>query len=161
MDNELPSFQAYHQPSSYKTIFILHILGNLHDFVIMSLLWPTFQFSWFWFRSQSSLRIWTQGLQEDGSIIVTFPLTWDFLKSNHEITLPSSGVQASDIRDMLRGEITWSQTFTPKRLPTKDCSFAKPPSNESCSWPSTKAPPPRILWPLLRPVPLLLRTPSL
>ena len=101
-----------------------------------------------------------QGWQEDGSIICTFPLIPD-LKSNHVITFPSSAVQALDIRDMSSDEITWSQTFTPLISPIKDWRLSNPPPTESCSCPSTTAPPPLITWSTLRPDPWLTWMPSL
>ena len=86
-------------------------------------------------------------LQHDGLIIFTEPFTWA-LKSCHWNTFPTPVRHDCDMRVISWSRITWFQILTPVISPMKLWKDWKDPPTESCSCPSTRAPPPRITWPV-------------
>ena len=72
---------------------------------------------------------------------------WD-LKSGHWNKFPTPVRHDLDMRLISCSFMTWSQILTSVSSPMKDCLASKRPPTESCSWPSTNAPPGRIMLPL-------------
>ena len=70
------------------------------------------------------------------------------LKSGHWNKFPTPVRHDLDMRLISCSFMTWSQILTSVSSPMKDCLASKRPPTESCSWPSTNAPPGRIMLPM-------------